>query len=180
MRFEKEKDNPHRVVSRPDATEAEGHLPGDLALVADQLSDDAAYVARRHPADPRTAALLKRVATVDWADAAGQTWSSRSGGFQWWRTAAAVLLIATVGWVSGVLTSHWLRADSVSVAVRQDDASGQTVPLTSHAVDRASSERVVVPVEYIQSLPETEREALLDIMQDNPGAAISFTLAQTP
>jgi len=178
MRFESDKNNPHRVVSRRAATEADGHLPGDLALVADQLSDDAAYVARRHPADPRTAALLKRVAAVDWADAAGSTW--RSGGFTWWRTAAAVLLIATVGWASGVLTSHWLLAGSISVAERQGNASAQTVPLTPHTVDRTSGETVVVPVEYIQSLPETEREALLDIMEDNPGAAISFALAQTP
>jgi len=98
-------------------------LPEDLAMLADQLRDDAVYLAERHPADATVA--QREAAWLDYVDGhhepgkqhdepgkqqcgRGKQRPTRGAPWRWTSAAAAVLLAVATGW------TIWQLADGAN------------------------------------------------------------------
>lgn len=178
---------------------AELELPDDLAMLADQLRDDAVYLARRHPAD----------ATPEQREAA---WRSHVEGeskpleksimpYSWrWISAAAALVVALAcGWSAWYFQSGGndggdpiatagIESSPAQAPGMGNSQAGRTTPV---ALERAPAEARpvgekpaardelpqdqprLIPATFIRDLSGPELEAVMDLLeQEESGLSI--------
>ncbi len=155
MRFEP------RIVNE-DVAEVEEPLPRDLALLGQQLTDDARWLARQYEPD-RSGELLTSI--------------TRVGRGPWWlKWSAAAMLIVATGLATAGGWLVWTGQDSEEpnrqvVSTRaQDDGRGLHKPGTQWPFPPR------VPVVGFEDLSGPQQEAVLDLWEDLAHSSSSLSI----
>ncbi len=130
-----ERPSDERQPAWDDAAELE--LPDDLAALAEQLRDDAQYLAKCHPADAtpqqREAAMRDNVPAKP--QATGRGWLRRGAA------AAAILIVAASGWL---VWKNMQSEDAQRPAIANNDAHITTpapIAVTPEVVTRETADK---------------------------------------
>ena len=160
-------------------------LPDDLAAFAEQLRDDAQYLAQCHPADASDEQRERA-----WQDVCQQAKEAKpvAQSIRYismrWASAAAVLLIAIVGlgsaWVysqrqATTETAAGVPTDESAVtiaAAASDPAPGLTDELPPNRVQPISGPQIV-PASFLREVTGPELDGMLDLLeQEESGLSI--------
>jgi hypothetical protein len=166
-------------------------LPDDLACLADQLRDDAVYLAQRHPADAthQQRELVWEQFVADEQKAAKATTKLPAGHATYWRwiSAAAALAVFAVGSAWAFHLLDWQRPGGNSIAVTDVPVAEVRPRLVAPPAagvmpaQRIQTDEIELPTENSRLIPAAllrdvsapELDGMLDLLeQDESGISI--------
>ena len=153
------------------------NLPDDLAMLADQLRDDAHYLAQKHPADATSEE--RELAWKEFVESKSTTPRYAFPG-RWVSTAAALVAVFTLGgwaiyfsqtddgqdraFVAGESSVRPSSTPRVSVSEVLDEINGvDEVGL----VEPSATEPRLIPASFLEDVSGPELDGMLDLLEED-------------
>ena len=152
-------------------------LPDDLAMLADQLRDDAAYVAARHPAD--ASSEQRELAWKEFVDSKTTT-AHPPRRWRWASAAAALAIVVALGsWLTYANFFGSPESETI-IAAESNTGPAVVVEATVPAKSIESSEAIyppnselpgdqprLIPASFLQDVSGPELDGMLDLLEDD-------------
>ena len=146
-------------------------LPDDLAMLAEQLRDDAVYLAEKHPAD-----ATSEERELAWKEFVDSKSTTPQFAFPWRSFSAAAALVAVFalgGWAvylnqtAGPSDATFAAGETVTVPLESPATVEALNRNNQESAERPVTELKLIPASFLRDVSGPELDGMLDLLEED-------------